>query len=70
MRLERICWPSSRGFINSCTKYANKDRNIAIIREPMDQGVIIKRIDSDKNNIIKRIATYISNNGKLTKTIE
>lgn len=70
MRTDKICWPSSRGFINSCTTYASKNRQIRIIREPLENGTIVKRIDQDKNGIIQKIITYISTENKFAKNVE
>ncbi len=70
MRTDKICWPSSRGFITSCTTYASKNRQTKIIREQIDNGTIVKRIDQDLNGIIKKIITYITTENKFTKNID
>ncbi len=70
MKTNKICWPSSRGLINSCTTYTTKNRQTKIIREPIDNGTVVKRIDKDKNGIIQKIITYISTENKFTKTVE
>lgn len=70
MKTNRICWPSSRGLINSCTTYLTKNGSVKIIREPIEQGVILKRINQDNNGIIKKVITYISKNGKQQKFVQ
>ncbi|MBS6603970.1 MAG: hypothetical protein KH301_09490 [Brachyspira sp.] len=70
MKVNRVCWPSSRGLINSCTEYVKKDRIVKILREPFDQGIVLKRIDCDKDGFVKKITTYINKNGNQTKSVE
>ena len=70
MRVDCRRWVSSRGLINRCNKYVNKDKQIMIIRYPHNNGGLVKRYDSDSNGILKRIISYLNINGKVQKTIE